>query len=123
MVSIKKISNYATCSSNNRVKLRWQPKLPMALNGLTKEVFQDDLKISDIAPLFKKEDILNKENDQTIVILSCLSEVFGRIIYKDIVSFIEKKISPYLFDVTENHNVQYFCLKMTENWEEQLNTV
>ena len=29
----KKISNYATCSSNNWVKLRCQPKLPMALNG------------------------------------------------------------------------------------------
>ena len=82
MVSIKKISNYATCSSNNRVKLRWQPKLPMALNGLTKEVFQDDLKISDIAPLFKKEDILNKENDQTIIILACLSEVFEELYTK-----------------------------------------
>ena len=34
VVSIKKTSNYATCSSNNWVKLRWQPKFPMALNGL-----------------------------------------------------------------------------------------
>ena len=98
-------------------------KVANRVEWVNKKVFQDDLKISDIAPLFKKEDILNKENDQTIIILSCLSEVFGRIIYKDIVSFIEKKISSYLFDVTENHNVQYFCLKMTENWEEQLNTV
>ena len=35
MVSIKKISDYPTFSSNNWVKLRWQPKFPMALNGLT----------------------------------------------------------------------------------------
>ena len=34
MVFIKNNSNYATCSSNNWVKLRWQTKLPMALNGL-----------------------------------------------------------------------------------------
>ena len=34
MVSIKKVSNYVTCSSNNWVKSRWQPKLPMVLNGL-----------------------------------------------------------------------------------------
>ena len=34
MVFIKIFSNYATCSSNNWVKLRWQTKLPMALNGL-----------------------------------------------------------------------------------------
>ena len=34
VVSIKKISIYATCLSNNWVKLRRQPKLPMALNEL-----------------------------------------------------------------------------------------
>ena len=34
MVSINKVSNYVTCSSNNWVKLKWQPKWPMALNGL-----------------------------------------------------------------------------------------
>ena len=55
-------------------------KVANRVEWVNKKVFQDDLKISDIAPLFKKEDILNKENDQTIIILSCLSEVFRRII-------------------------------------------
>ena len=31
MVSIKEISNYATCSSNNWVTLRWQPKSLMKM--------------------------------------------------------------------------------------------
>ena len=44
MVSIKKSSNYATCSSNSWVKLRWQPKLPMALNGLN-TLTEDEFRI------------------------------------------------------------------------------
>ena len=30
----RQIRHIPNCSSNNWVKLRWQPKLPMALNGL-----------------------------------------------------------------------------------------
>ena len=57
-------------------------------------VFPDNLKLADIAPLCKKEDIVNKENDRTIILLSCLSEVFGRILHEHIESFMKKKISP-----------------------------
>ena len=35
----KNTSNYPTCSFNNLVKLRWQTKLRMALNGLTSKMF------------------------------------------------------------------------------------
>ena len=90
--------------------LTYQNEPSLSIIVSKKEIFQDDPKIADIAPLFKKENILNKENDQTIVILSCLSEVFEELQRrwhcKDIASFVEKKISPYLLDVTENNNVQ-----------------
>ena len=60
-------------------------------NCLKEGVFPDDLKYVDITPIFKKEDSLNKENYRPISILSHLSKVFERILYKQIDSFMKNK--------------------------------
>ena len=53
-------------------------------NCLKNGVFPDDLKLADITPIFKKEDILNKENHRPVSIMPHLSKVFERILYKKI---------------------------------------
>ena len=58
--------------------------------------FPDDLKLADITPIFKKEDSLNKENHRPVSILPQLSKVSERIIYIQIDSFMENKVSHYL---------------------------
>ena len=83
-------------------------------------IFPDDLKLADITPIFKKEDSLNKENYRPVSILSHLSKVFERILYKQIESFMKNKFSPYLCGFRKNHNAQYSLLKMIENWKKQL---
>ena len=76
-------------------------------------IFPDDLKVADITPIFKKE-------DRPFGILSHLSKVFERILYKQIDSFMKNKFSPYLCGFRKNHNAQYSLLKMIENWKKQL---
>ena len=96
-------------------------ELTILINNCLKEgVFPDDLKLADITPIFKKEDSLNKENYRPISILSHLSKVFERILYKQIDSFMKNKFSPYLCGFRKNHNAQYSLLKMIENWKKQL---
>ena len=53
-------------------------------NCLKEEVFPDDLKLADITPIFKREDILNKENHRPVSIMPHLSKVFEEILYKQI---------------------------------------
>ena len=60
-------------------------------NCLKKGVFPNDFKPADITPIFKKEDSLNKENYWPVSILSYLSKVFERILYKQIDSFTKSK--------------------------------
>ena len=74
-------------------------------NCLMKGVFPDDLKLADITPKFKKEDILNKENYRPVSILPHLSKVFfiKRILYKQINSFMKNKFSPYFCGFRKNH--------------------
>ena len=75
-------------------------------NCLKKGVFPDDLKLADIRPIFKKEDSLNKENYRPVSILTHLSKVFERILYKQVDSFMKTKFSPYLSGFRKNHNAQ-----------------
>ena len=65
-------------------------------NCLEKGVFPYDLELSDITPIFKKENSLNKENYRPVSILPHLSKVFERILYKQINSFMKDNFSPYL---------------------------
>ena len=96
-------------------------ELTILINNCLKEgVFPDDLKLADITPIFKKEGSLNKENYRPISILSHLSKVFERILYKQIDSFMKNKFSPYLCGFRKNHTAQYSLLKMIKNWKKRL---
>ena len=68
-----------------------------------------------ITPIFKKDDILNKDNYRPVSILPHSSKVFERILYKQVDSFMQNKFSPYLCEIRKNHNAQYSLLKMIEN--------
>ena len=59
-------------------------------------VLPDDLKLTDVSPIFKKEDSFKKENDRLVSILPHMSKVFERIFYKQIDTFMTTKFSPYL---------------------------
>ena len=68
-------------------------ELTILISNCIKEgVFPDDLKLADITPIFKKEDGLNKENNRPVGILPHLSKVFERVLYKQIDSFMKKKV-------------------------------
>ena len=50
--------------------------------------FPDELKLAEVSPIFKKNNDLVKENYRPISILSHVSKVFERIMYKQIDTFI-----------------------------------
>ena len=74
-------------------------------NCLKRGIFPDDLKLADITTIFKKEDSLDKENYRPVSILPHLWNVFKRILYKQIDSFMKNKFSPFhLCGFRKNHN-------------------
>ena len=50
--------------------------------------FPDELKLAEVSPIFKKNNDLVKENYRSISILSHVSKVFERIMYKQTDTFI-----------------------------------
>ena len=74
--------------------------------------FPNELKLADIIPIFKKKDPLNKENYRPVSILSHMSKVFERLIYKEIGNFIKIKLLVKLCRFRKNHNTQYSLISM-----------
>ena len=89
-------------------------------NCLKDGLFPNELKLTNVSPVFKKDDDLNKENYRPVSILSHMSKVFERIFYKQIDRFMTSKFSPFLCGFRKNRNSQYSLLKMIEVWKNNL---
>ena len=73
------------------------------LNG----VFPDELKLADVTPLYKKSDPEDKTNYRPISVLPSLSKVYEKILYKQLNSFFETKISPHLCGFHQKYTTQH----------------
>ena len=87
---------------------------------IEKGISPDDLKLADVSSIFKKEYSFKKENYRQVSILSHMSKIFERILYKQIDTFMNTKFSPNLCGFRKNNNAQYSLLKMIETWRKHL---
>ena len=65
-------------------------------NAYENSCFPDELKFAEVSPVSKKKDDLDKENYRPVSILSQVSKVFERIMYKQIDNFMRDKLSKLL---------------------------
>ena len=97
------------------------PQLTRIINvSFDSGTFPDELKLAEVLPIFKKCDSLNKENYRPVSILSHVSKVFERLIYKQIDAFTQDKFSKFLTGFRKNHNTQDCLLHMLESWKAAL---
>ena len=82
--------------------------------------FPDELKLSEVIPLYKKLDPLKKENYRPVSLLPHVSKVFERIIYKQIMSYVTNLFSDYITGFRKSHGSQHCLVKMLENWKSAL---
>ena len=64
----------------------------------------------------------DKKSYRPISTLSNFSKIFEKLIYIQINSFIDSKLSKYLAAFRKNHNTQHDLLNMTETWSSMLTT-
>ena len=58
--------------------------------------FRSELKMTDVTPIFKKDDPFEKANYRPISLLPSLSKVYEKLIYQQLNTFFENKLSPLL---------------------------
>ena len=78
------------------------------------------MQLANAIPIHKKEEKTLSKNYRPVSLLPVVSKLFEKIIYKQINSYIEKFLSPYLFGFRKGHNTEQCLLNMLETWKKQL---
>lgn len=60
------------------------------------------------------------KNYRPVSLLPAASKIFERNMYNEIIDFIEKSLSPYLFGFRKGHSTEQCLLVMLEAWKKAL---
>ena len=95
----------------------------MCINVLTKCVnksvetgyFPDSLKLANVAPVFKKEDRLDKSIYRPVSILPLLSKVYDKVIYNQLSDYSDRFLNNILCAFQKAHNTQHALFKLRQS--------
>ena len=82
--------------------------------------FPDSMKLADKTPVFKKKDLLKKENSKPLSVLFAILKIFEKLMQKQIVGYMGNFLSPYLCGYRKSFNTQQASLYLIENWKKVL---
>ena len=101
-------SEYFSCYFHKNINYR-----------LEKSLFPHDLKLADVAPVYKNKSI-NKafeDNFRCVSILSNISKVYKKCIYDQIQTYFDKILSKYQCGFRKGYNSQHSLIALIEKME------
>ena len=90
--------------------------LPIINNNINENTFPDMLKIADVTPVHKKEEVTEVKNYRPVSVLSSTSKVFERLLQVQISAFITKYLSPFLCGYRKGYSAQHALISLLEKW-------
>ena len=76
--------------------------------------FPNEMKKTDVTPVFKKDDPTKAKNYRPVSVLSFVSKVFERIMQKQISEYINQFLSPYLCSYRQGFSTQQALVSLIE---------
>ena len=89
-------------------------------SSLDEGVFPSELKLADVIPVYKKGSKTDKSNYRPISLLPALSKVFEKLICKQLLQFMQSKLSKYLCGFRKGFSTQYALLHLLQAWHQTL---
>ena len=89
-------------------------------NTILTSNFPDKLKVTDVSPIFKKDDPQKPKNYRPVSVLPVVSKILERLLYKQMSSHIEEYLSPYLCGYRKGFSTQQAFLPLLERWKNVL---
>ena len=65
-------------------------------SGIKNSTFPSNLKLAELSPCFKAGDSTKKKHFRPLSVLSCLSKIYERLMYTQMLSFVKDKLSDLL---------------------------
>ena len=119
-LNVKKLSTYSSIPASilKQCVDAYLPYLTDSINySLRESTFPEELKHSEVIPVYKKLDPLKKGNYRPISLLPHVSKVFERIIYQQINTYMKDKLSKCLTGFRKSHGTQSLLVTMLEKWK------
>ena len=82
--------------------------------------FPDGLKLANVAPVFKKEDLLDKSSYRPVSILPLLSKVYEKVIYNQLSDYFDSFLNNILCGFRKAHSTQRALFKLMQPWQQVL---
>ena len=102
----------------------WEIYLPFLTEAIyhtiTENIFPEQIKKQDVIPLCKKGDPLKKESYRPVSLLPHVLQVFERIIYKQINTYLHGKLSKHITRFQKSHGTQRPLNTILEKWKSTL---
>ena len=95
----------------------------LALNGIsnkeiiTQQSFPNNPKLTDVKPVFKKEDASLLKNYRPVSVLPVVSKISEKIMQKQILEFIDKHLSIHLCGYRKGYSTQTPLISVLEKWK------
>ena len=82
--------------------------------------YPQELKKADIIPIYKKGETSSLKNYRPISLIPIISKVFERDLYDQIITYMNKFLSPYLFGYRKGYSTEQCLIVMVELWKKAL---
>ena len=90
-------------------------------NSLKYGVFPDDAKIASVIPLDKGKPNKNEiSNFRPVSILNTFSKIYEKVIKDQLVSGLDKYLSPFISAYRKGYSTQHVLTRLVEEWRERL---
>ena len=83
-------------------------------NRIVNSTFPSNLKFTDLTPCFKAGYSTTEKNFRPLNVLSCLSKIYERPMYTQMLSFVKDKLSHLLCGFREKYITQHALIKLVE---------
>ena len=88
---------------------------------IEQSVFPSKLKLANITPVHKKNSKSSKENYRPVSILSNISKVYEKFMFKQMSEYFESFLSKYQCGFRKGYSAQHCLLSMLEKWKSAIN--
>ena len=84
------------------------------------EKYPTSLKSADVTPIYKEKERTLRKNYRPVSILPILSKLYESNMNEQILNYIDKHLSPYIFGYRKGYGTQHCLLVMIEMWRKAL---
>ena len=91
-------------------------------NSKENHLYPPKLKLADVTPIHKKNETTSLKNYRPVSLIPVVSKLFERDMYNQILAYIDKYLSPYLFGYRKGYSTEQCLTVMLELWKKTLDS-